>query len=264
MSRPQKDTLLNSKKPSKKKRKTIVKFLNNDIAPRIITGKFKNAALCFYKTDAKSGVRAVTKRAREMVFSWLCTRLMKKNTVEIHAISTASQPSGSTIFEGFNVVDCFAGFGSYGFEALSRGADHCLFIEKDSLQQKFILETAKRFNIGNDFMDVWTGSLPQSLNYMPYAKQAHVLFIAPPYAQVEIGEAVLERWPTAAYAEKSYAIFEGHKTYDFPEEINNNWFLMESRKCGLAKIGFYCTDITERKEKRVYNPNENTDDEVVI
>ena len=34
-------------------------------------------------------------------------------------------------FEGLQVADLFAGTGALGLEALSRGAAHCTFVEKD-------------------------------------------------------------------------------------------------------------------------------------
>jgi 16S rRNA (guanine966-N2)-methyltransferase len=36
------------------------------------------------------------------------------------------------VLEGAHVVDLFAGTGALGFEALSRGAAHCVFVENDS------------------------------------------------------------------------------------------------------------------------------------
>ncbi len=35
------------------------------------------------------------------------------------------------VVEGARIVDLFAGTGAMGIEALSRGADHCVFVEKD-------------------------------------------------------------------------------------------------------------------------------------
>lgn len=44
---------------------------------------------------------------------------------------------GSEI-KGARVLDAFAGTGSIGFEALSRGAEHVTFIERDKLLQKIL------------------------------------------------------------------------------------------------------------------------------
>jgi 16S rRNA (guanine966-N2)-methyltransferase len=55
--------------------------------------------------------RPTSDRAREALFSMLASRL------------------GS--FEGLRVADVFAGSGALGLEALSRGAAHCVFVDKD-------------------------------------------------------------------------------------------------------------------------------------
>ncbi|HZF44182.1 MAG TPA: 16S rRNA (guanine(966)-N(2))-methyltransferase RsmD [Sphingomonadaceae bacterium] len=55
--------------------------------------------------------RPTSNRAREALFSMLTSRI------------------GS--FEGLAVADLFAGSGSLGLEALSRGAAHCTFLETD-------------------------------------------------------------------------------------------------------------------------------------
>ena len=36
----------------------------------------------------------------------------------------------ATAIQNTNVLDCFAGTGAYGLEALSRGAQHVCFVEK--------------------------------------------------------------------------------------------------------------------------------------
>jgi 16S rRNA (guanine966-N2)-methyltransferase len=75
---------------------------------RIIAGAWRGRPLL-----APSGreTRPTSDRAREGLFSMLTSRL------------------GS--FDGLEVADLFAGTGALGLEALSRGAAHCTFVEKD-------------------------------------------------------------------------------------------------------------------------------------
>lgn len=75
---------------------------------RIVAGKFKGAALAAPKTQA---TRPTSDRLRETVFNILA-----------HGIGVD--------LEGTRVLDLFAGTGALGFEALSRGARHCTFIEE--------------------------------------------------------------------------------------------------------------------------------------
>lgn len=77
---------------------------------RIISGQWRGRPLTAPKGDA---TRPTADRTRETLFSMLVSRI------------------GS--FEGLAVGDFFAGSGALGFEALSRGAATCLFVEQDKL-----------------------------------------------------------------------------------------------------------------------------------
>ena len=75
---------------------------------RIIAGKWRGRPLIAPRGDA---TRPTADRTREALFSMLTSRL------------------GS--FEGLRIADVCAGTGALGLEALSRGAAHCTFIERD-------------------------------------------------------------------------------------------------------------------------------------
>lgn len=75
---------------------------------RIVAGQFKGRPIRAPKTDA---TRPTSDRARESLFNVLA-----------HA-------DWAPDLEGARVLDLFAGSGALGLEALSRGADHCLFVE---------------------------------------------------------------------------------------------------------------------------------------
>ena len=75
---------------------------------RIIGGAWRGRPIEAPKGD---GTRPTTDRVREALFSMLASRI--------------------GTFEGLRVADLFAGSGALGLEALSRGADHCTFVEPD-------------------------------------------------------------------------------------------------------------------------------------
>lgn len=50
---------------------------------------------------------------------------------------------------GLTVLDAFAGTGALGFEALSRGAEHVTFIEKDNVAQKILHENCELLQVVN-------------------------------------------------------------------------------------------------------------------
>ena len=75
---------------------------------RIVAGRFKGAALAAPKSQ---DTRPTSDRLRETIFNILAHGL----DVDI---------------EDARVLDLFAGTGALGFEAISRGARHCTFIEE--------------------------------------------------------------------------------------------------------------------------------------
>jgi 16S rRNA (guanine966-N2)-methyltransferase len=76
---------------------------------RIISGQWRGRRLIAPKGEA---TRPTADRTRETLFSMLTSRLGN--------------------FEGLAVGDFFAGSGALGFEALSRGAASCLFVEQEA------------------------------------------------------------------------------------------------------------------------------------
>jgi 16S rRNA (guanine966-N2)-methyltransferase len=81
---------------------------------RIVAGQHRSRRLA---VPPGKGVRPTSDRAREAIFSSL----------------------GSVVVEA-RVLDLFAGSGAMGLEALSRGAAHCLFVERD-LQALAVIKT---------------------------------------------------------------------------------------------------------------------------
>ena len=76
---------------------------------RIVAGEWRGRKL---QAPAGDATRPSADRTRETLFSMLVSRL------------------GS--FEGLSIGDLFAGSGALGLEALSRGAESCLFVEHDA------------------------------------------------------------------------------------------------------------------------------------
>jgi len=78
---------------------------------RIIGGKFRNKKINFTKNIK---TRPLKDSVRENIFNIL----IHSNIVDID-------------FESLNVLDLYAGSGSFGIECLSRGASNVIFVEKD-------------------------------------------------------------------------------------------------------------------------------------
>jgi len=132
---------------------------------RIIAGAWRGRRI-----DAPAGTatRPTSDRAREGLFSMLTSRI------------------GS--FEGLHVADLFAGTGALGLEALSRGAAHCTFVEKDRAALDAIRRNVERLGAG-EHADVRA----QAVEHAPLpARLYDIVFMDPPYG-TGLAQAALER-----------------------------------------------------------------------
>jgi 16S rRNA (guanine966-N2)-methyltransferase len=128
---------------------------------RIIAGKWRGRPL-----EAPPGLetRPTADRVRETLFNMLASRL------------------GS--FEQLRVADLFAGSGALGFEAISRGARHASFVERDPNAIAAIRRNAEK--LGAD-VEIFSGSALS----LPRAEPFDLVFADPPYA-TGVGTAVIE------------------------------------------------------------------------
>jgi len=88
---------------------------------RVITGMYRGRTI---NTVKDLSVRPATERVRQTIFNMLANRME---------------------FEGARVLDLFAGSGSLGLEALSRGAVHATFVEQGSDAVEYIERNVRAF-----------------------------------------------------------------------------------------------------------------------
>lgn len=86
---------------------------------RVVAGRFRGRAIAAPRDE---GVRPTSDRVRESVFNILA-----------HGIEDFS-------IDGARVIDLFAGTGALGIEAVSRGAQYCLFVE-DAAETRALIRT---------------------------------------------------------------------------------------------------------------------------
>lgn len=85
--------------------------------------------------------------------------------------------------EGQNILDCFAGSGSMGLEAVSRGAERCVFVERDRGVAGVINRNIAALGVG-DRCDVVQGDALGSAALTRAPRPVHLLFFDPPYKLV--------------------------------------------------------------------------------
>ncbi|MGM8939154.1 16S rRNA (guanine(966)-N(2))-methyltransferase RsmD [Psychrobacter glaciei] len=125
---------------------------------RIIGGQFKRRSVSFIDAE---GLRPTPDRLRETLFNWLLA--------DIH---------------GAYVLDSCAGSGVLGFEALSRGAAHCTFIEMNRGQSQMLGQSAEQLRLNADTYQIINGTAEQVLMQSHIVPRPFdVVFIDPPYAE---------------------------------------------------------------------------------
>ena len=123
---------------------------------RIIGGQFKRRSLNFIDAE---GLRPTPDRLRETLFNWLLA--------DIHDA---------------RVLDSCAGSGVLGFESLSRGAQHCTFIEANHHQSQVLQQSAQQLLLDNSHYQIIQGRAELVLNDQ-CTQPFDIVFIDPPYAK---------------------------------------------------------------------------------
>ena len=82
-------------------------------------------------------------------------------------------------FDGLEILDLYAGVGTLGFEALSRGASRAVFVEKDRRVYKILEKNTALFH--NEKMRL---HLDDSIQFISqsHSEQFDIIFADPPYS----------------------------------------------------------------------------------
>ena len=123
---------------------------------RIIGGRHKSYRIVF---KASPALRPTTDRVKETLFSWLQFELENKSC-----------------------LDLFAGTGSLGLEALSRGAKHVTFVEKEKNLYKNIIKNITHLDYHNKVQ----AECIDSFKWLKTNKQKFdFIFLDPPFDQID-------------------------------------------------------------------------------
>ena len=182
---------------------------------RIVSGRYRGKPIA---TPSGSATRPTSDRARQAVF----------NILE-HA------PWAPGLV-GARVLDLFSGSGALGFEAVSRGAAYCLFVETDEAARGAIRDNIDAFSLFGETRvhrrDATDLGLRQGSVGAPY----DLVFLDPPYRQ-GLGEKALASllagdWLTPG----AICVFErGSDEVDPPLP---GYDLLDGRVYGAAKVLF--------------------------
>lgn len=180
---------------------------------RVIAGKHRGRRLA---APEGQSVRPTSERAREALFD----------------ILAHGRLSDGPAYDDAMVLDAFAGTGAFGLEALSRGARHVTFIEKDRaaraiLQENIALlgETQHAAILTGDATRPPRPSGPCSL-----------VFLDPPYREDLAAPALIALAKAGWLADAALVIVELAAREDF--EVPEGFALLDERRYGAARFVF--------------------------
>lgn len=182
---------------------------------RIITGKLKGRTI----PVPKSGLlRPTSDRAKEGIFSVIAAR---------------------TYFDNTRVLDLFAGSGNLGFEAISRGSESCLFVDREHQHTRHIEKLAKQFQIESQVQTI-TMDVETFLERSSHSSYDFI-FADPPYdyhQMEEMTEIILTRdWLSDA----GWFILEHDKRHDF----SGHTACLSCKAYGRTTASIFRADVSE-------------------
>ena len=178
---------------------------------RVISGSAKGRKL---KSVPGPGTRPITARAKGALFSIL----------------------GQDI-RGAAFLDLFAGTGSVGIEALSRGAGRVVFIERGRNAIRTVRDNLELTRLG-EYAEVVQGDAFQYLAHAPADRPFDYVYVAPPQYRALWAKALLRLDASSLLTPEGLVIVQIH-----PKEVDDVTLsileLIEERNYGSVLLRFY-------------------------
>jgi 16S rRNA (guanine966-N2)-methyltransferase len=187
------------------KKQTITNSTKGSI--RIIAGKHRGRKLPVLMAE---GLRPTTDRVKETVFNWLMPYVQEANC-----------------------LDCFAGSGSLGFEAMSRGAQKVTLLELNKtavnqLKANKQLLNAESINI--DQVD--------TLEYLKTNIEAYdLIFLDPPFRKQLVEQCAMLL--NSGWLTENAVIYVEMEANDNCQQLPNNWTLLKEKIAGQVSYQLY-------------------------
>jgi 16S rRNA (guanine966-N2)-methyltransferase len=127
--------------------------------------------------------------------------------------------------DGERVLDLFAGTGALGIEALSRGAGHAVFVERDGAVSRVLQENIDALGLTKKQAQIRRSDALLALQSARGRKETYdLIFIDPPYRQAgQWGPALSAVLPSLLAAEARIVVESDRRTpLDLPVEIERD------------------------------------------
>lgn len=138
-------------------------------------------------------------------------------------------------FDGGRVLDLYAGSGSLSIEAVSRGMDTAVQVEKDHSAQSVILENIKMTKEIDKFTLM---KMPSERALSVLTGQFDLVLLDPPYAKEQITKNLMSMQERELLAADVIVVCETDKMVDLPDTIGALQ-LSKQKVYGISKISIY-------------------------
>ena len=177
---------------------------------RIIAGSFRNREIC---VPNSLPVRPTSARLRGQVFN-ICQGCL----------------------EGAHALDLFAGSGAMGIEALSRGADRCVFVEQDHQVVETLKKNLRELGL-QDTTKILEMDVMKSISALRSASPPFsFVYIDPPYRLTEPLNSLLEQIDETLPLEEGANLFLETRRGSFTPSHLSHLSLLSHRASGDSDL----------------------------
>ncbi len=138
-------------------------------------------------------------------------------------------------FDGGRVLDLFAGSGGLSIEAVSRGMDEAVLVERERKAQAIIQDNIQMTKEAGRFSLL---KMEANLALTQLSGQFDLVFLDPPYAKEEIVANIETLCQQQLLAEDVMVVCETDKSVDLPEEIAELG-IWKQKTYGISKVTVY-------------------------
>ena len=164
-----------------------------------------------------------TRPLRDMVKESIFNLLTHSNKTEID-------------IENANILDLFAGSGSFGLECISRGSSFVYFFEKQQIVLKTLKQNINLLTRKDNYKIFEEDIIEFFLSKRKIDKKFDIIFIDAPFKEMRINVVIEKILEKKMLTEKGIIILHRHKNDKI--QITNQLNIFETRTYGVSKIYF--------------------------
>ena len=183
---------------------------------RIISGKFKGKRIVSPKDKA-------TRPLRDLVKESIFNVIKHSNKIKIN-------------IEKSVVLDLFSGSGSFGLEAISRGAKRCLFVENYSNALEVLNKNIKILKCENNCSINCLDCFSYIENLQNNGTKSDLIFLDPPYKERNINVIIEKLLEKNILSKNGIIVIHRHKKDDV--KLTDKLNIIDLRLYGISKIIF--------------------------